>query len=151
MSMLSRIARFTVALVACGLLLTNSACGKRCDTAAGCVRSCVCNDVANSIRIQCEVMFNCDAESGVCDPGYDKSCDEFCKTYAAIDACGSRQCGDDKDCLKRCSCETQAGIFYCDSPFACDKDHAVCETAHRDTPCDTICTAGCGFVLIRDQ
>ena len=151
MNRLQKTARIVIALAACGLALTTAGCGKRCDTSAGCVKSCICNDVANSVRIQCEIMFNCDAQSGVCDPGYDKSCDEFCTTYAAIDACGSRQCTEDKDCVKRCECSTQEGIFYCDMPFACDKEHAVCDKAQRDTLCETICTAGCGFVLVRDQ
>ncbi|MBN2361070.1 MAG: hypothetical protein JXR83_16560 [Deltaproteobacteria bacterium] len=150
MKQLAAIARCAAAVAICALATTATACGKRCDTAAGCVKECICNDVANSVRIKCQIMFNCD-ESGVCDPGYDKSCEEFCQTYASIDACGNRQCADDKDCTKRCQCQTQGGIFFCDQPFACDKEHGVCVGEYRDTPCENICTAGCGFVLIRDQ
>lgn len=150
MSLRTTIARAATALIACGLVATTMGCGKRCDTADGCVKQCNCNDTANSVVIACQITFNCEPEGKVCDPGYDQGCDEFCKTYAAIDACGSRQCTEDSHCIKRCNCQSQTGdVVLCSAPFACNKEHSVCESAHRDTPCDTICTA-CGVILPRD-
>jgi len=130
-------------MVAIALLgpLISAGCGKRCDTADGCNRTCTCNDTANSLTYSCAMTFNCDQDAKTCDPGHDLSCDEICETYAAKNACG-RQCINDEQCVLRCDCEVEGGgSIPCQQAFACNKDVGTCEPTHAATTCEALCSA----------
>lgn len=120
-------------------LAAATGCGKRCDSADGCQKTCKCTDKAEAITFDCAMTFNCDADGKVCDAMYDRSCDEICNTYAASDACG-RQCVNEQQCLVRCTCEIEnVGTILCEKPFACRDDVGVCEAEHALTTCESLC------------
>ncbi|MFH1812124.1 MAG: hypothetical protein ABIJ09_25530 [Pseudomonadota bacterium] len=128
-----------IAGLAAVLAFTATGCGKRCDSADGCKKTCKCNDSAEAITIDCAMTFNCNPDGKVCDTMYDRSCDEICNTYAAVDACG-RQCTKDEQCLLRCTCEIEnVGSIICEQPFDCREDVGVCEAAHGLTSCEALC------------
>lgn len=125
-----------VAILAAG---AQSGCGKRCDTADGCKRSCSCTDTSRAVTFTCSMIFNCDLESSTCNSEHDLSCEQICDKYAAKNACG-RQCTTDEHCQLRCDCEVEGGgVVICEQPFACDKAIGVCEEAHRITTCEGLC------------
>lgn len=131
----------SAALVMVASGLSAGGCAKRCETAAGCERTCPCTDRAADEPFDCTMIFNCDQESQTCDPEHGSDCAHICETYAAADACG-RQCSNDEHCLLRCECADSSGReIVCRQAFACDRDIGVCEAAHRNASCDPICQA----------
>ena len=128
------------AIAMLSLALLASACGKKCKTAAGCVRTCNCTDSSQGKTFPCPMTFNCDDETETCDPMHDKSCDEICDKYASVNACG-RQCVNDAQCLFPCDCPTTTGSVYCEVPFSCDESIGVCDVEHRGASCEAICQA----------
>ncbi len=117
--------------------LSLSACSKRCDSAAGCQRSCPCTDSESGLTYPCNMTFLCDSEAKVCDSMHGASCDDICQKYAAAGLCG-KQCTKDAECLQRCACG-DAGTILCEQAFSCDTDLGVCEAAHARTSCAQIC------------
>lgn len=122
-----------------GLSLSTNACAKRCDSAAGCQRTCPCTDSESGLTYSCNMTFLCDVEAKVCDPMHAASCDDICQKYAGSGLCG-KQCTKDAECLKRCTCG-DAGTILCQQAFACNTDLGVCESAHGLTSCADICAS----------
>jgi hypothetical protein len=124
--------------VALGTLLwTAATCFPRtCDTSANCLKSCRCEDKSRDEIVDCPLFFMCNTESGTCEDSYNMSCDEFCGTFAARGACGSKRCDDEADCDRKSVCQTegppdQQSAFECEIRFECDIEGAgVCSAGY---------------------
>lgn len=140
------------------LLLSAGQCFPRqCRTSAHCQRYCECTDGQRGTVVPCAVDFRCDVQAGYCADEYNQSCDEICQKYAARNACGTKTCESELDCVRQATCNAvnpQTGqvlcTYNCDVPFFCEADPGVCEASYGlddQTFCATHCPvpAGCGI------
>jgi hypothetical protein len=118
---------------------------RQCDSSANCLKSCRCEDKSRNEIIDCPLFFMCDTEAGVCEDAYNMSCDEFCSTFAARGACGSKRCDDEDDCVRETTCQAEVSgqepvPYSCAIRFTCEENEGgVCSTGYElDDP--TFCT-----------
>lgn len=115
-----------------------SGCSKSCETAEGCAKTCQCTEVKKGFTFDCNMTFLCDSESDRCEPGHGESCEKICQKYAAINACG-RRCEEDAHCTRRCECNEDAGLVFCEKSFACGEKSGTCEADYNTISCEKIC------------
>lgn len=147
---------FPLALALLASMMAANCLPRPCRGYENCLRECDCTDAQRNQVIPCAVHFRCDLESGSCADEYNMSCDELCGRFAARDACGTKVCESEAECVRQLTClaanpETGEVLctFNCDVPFACDTEVGACDEGFGQddaTICAQFCSPppGCG-------